>query len=62
MKNFIFWNISQCSPLKVNRGFGGTCLHPQGRGVNQTRNQHEAGSKHGCASSWFLVLVTLQLW
>jgi hypothetical protein len=62
MKSFIFCDISQCSPLKVNRRFGGTRLHPQGWGVNQARNQYEAGSKQGCASSWFLVWFTLQLW
>jgi hypothetical protein len=25
MKNSIFWNITPCSLLKVNRNFGGTC-------------------------------------
>jgi hypothetical protein len=25
MKNFIFWDITPCSPLRVNRLFGGTC-------------------------------------
>jgi hypothetical protein len=25
MKSSIFWNIAPCSPLKVNRHFGGTC-------------------------------------
>jgi hypothetical protein len=25
MKNSIFWDITPCSPLKVNRRFGGTC-------------------------------------
>jgi hypothetical protein len=39
MKNIIFWGITLCSPLKVNRHFGGTyrfhlqgviatCFHP----------------------------------
>jgi hypothetical protein len=32
MKNSIFWDITPCRPLKVNRRFGGTCyLHPQDR-------------------------------
>jgi hypothetical protein len=26
MENSIFWNIIPCSPLKVKRRFGGTCL------------------------------------
>jgi hypothetical protein len=31
MKSTIFWDITPCSPLKVNRRFGGTCrLHLQG--------------------------------
>jgi hypothetical protein len=32
MKSAIFWDITPCSPLKVNRRFRGTCrLHLQGR-------------------------------
>jgi hypothetical protein len=32
MKSIILWNIMPCSPLSVNRCFGGTyCLHLQGR-------------------------------
>jgi hypothetical protein len=32
MKSNIFWDITPCSPLKVNRRFGGTYrLHLQGR-------------------------------
>jgi hypothetical protein len=32
MKSFIFWDITPCSPLQVNRIFGGTWrLHLQGR-------------------------------
>jgi hypothetical protein len=35
-----------CSPLRVNRCFGGTCrLHFHGRRVSQARNQHETGTK-----------------
>jgi hypothetical protein len=45
-EQFIFWNIMPCSPLKVNRRFGGPCsVHLQGRRISQGRNQHEAGSK-----------------
>jgi hypothetical protein len=39
-----------CSPLKVNRRFGGTCrLHLQRWRVVQAWNQHEAGSKYSFA-------------
>jgi hypothetical protein len=32
MKSSIFWDITPCSPLSVNRRFGGTYrLHLQGR-------------------------------
>jgi hypothetical protein len=32
----IFWDITPCNPLKVNRQFGGTChLRLQGRRINQ---------------------------
>jgi hypothetical protein len=45
-KNSIFWDITPCSPLTTNRFFGRICrLHPQGRRINQARNQHEACSK-----------------
>jgi hypothetical protein len=41
-----------CSPLKVNRHFGGTChLHFRGQTVGQARNQHEAGNKMEAARS-----------
>jgi hypothetical protein len=34
--SYFFWDIKQCSPLKVNRRFGGTChLHLQGRSMKQ---------------------------
>jgi hypothetical protein len=37
MKCSIFWDITPCSPLKVNRRFGGTCrLHLQGRALLAT--------------------------
>jgi hypothetical protein len=51
MKNSIFRDITPCSPLKVNRRFGGTCrLHLHGRRINQERNKHEAGSEESKAS------------
>jgi hypothetical protein len=42
----IFWDITPCRPLKVNRRFGWSCcLHLQGRRISQARDQHEADSK-----------------
>jgi hypothetical protein len=39
MKSSVFWDITPCSPLKVNGQFGGTChLHLQGLGICQVRN------------------------
>jgi hypothetical protein len=45
-KNSVFWDVMACSLLKANRHFRGTCLHLQGKQINQARNQCEAGSKH----------------
>jgi hypothetical protein len=46
MKSPIFWDITPCSPLQLNRRFEGTCrLHLQGRKISQGRNQYEAVSK-----------------
>jgi hypothetical protein len=46
MKCTIFWDITPCSPSKVNRRFGGTCrFHFQSQRIRKARNQHEAGSK-----------------
>jgi hypothetical protein len=40
LKISIFWDITPCSPLKVNRRFGGTCRpHLHGRRICQARNQ-----------------------
>jgi hypothetical protein len=40
MKISIFWDITPCSPLKVNRRFGRTYrLHLQDRSISQVRNQ-----------------------
>jgi hypothetical protein len=46
IKSSVFWDITPCSPLKVDRCFGGTShLHFQGRRIRQARNQSEAGRK-----------------
>jgi hypothetical protein len=52
MKSSIFGNITQCSPLKVNGRFKGTCFRLQGRGIGQSRNQHEESSN----------LVSCRIW
>jgi hypothetical protein len=44
MKNTIFWDITPCSPLKVNQHFGGTySLQLQGRRISLARNQRGSG-------------------
>jgi hypothetical protein len=54
MKCSIFWDITTCSPLKINRRFGGICrLHIQGRRISQARNQREAGSNQWLACFTF---------
>jgi hypothetical protein len=46
VKSSVFWDITLCSPLKVNRRFGGTChVHLQCWRISQARNQCEAGGK-----------------
>jgi hypothetical protein len=43
MKSTIFWDITPCSPLSVNRRFGGTYrIHLQGRIICRARNQRES--------------------
>jgi hypothetical protein len=47
MKCSIFWDITLCSQLKVNRRFGEIChFHVQGQKVGQARNQLKADSKN----------------
>jgi hypothetical protein len=53
-KSSIFWDITPCSPLKLNRRFGGTCcFHLQCRRISQARNQRE-GSDPEDQSNMFL--------
>jgi hypothetical protein len=43
MNSTIFWDITPCSPLRVNRHFGGTYrLHLQGRKISRERHQRES--------------------
>jgi hypothetical protein len=45
IKSSIFWDITSCSPLKVNRTFEGICRRNlQGQTISEVRNQREAGS------------------
>jgi hypothetical protein len=42
LQNIIFWDITPCSPLKLNRRFGGIYRpHLQGRRISRARNQRE---------------------
>jgi hypothetical protein len=46
MTSSLFWDITPCSPVKINSCFGGTYrYHLQGRIVSQATNQGEAGKK-----------------
>jgi hypothetical protein len=41
LKSSVFWDITSCIQLRVNRRFGRTCrVHLQGWKVSQGRNQH----------------------
>jgi hypothetical protein len=62
MKITIFWDIMLCSPLNVNRHFGGTYhLHLQGRRMRRAKNQRESSACH-MHSWWFLAWLILQTW
>jgi hypothetical protein len=57
MKHSIFWDMA-CSPLKVNRRFGGKCLlHLNIWGKSHATNHHEAGKNLFLlpASCWIFV-------
>jgi hypothetical protein len=43
MKCTVFWDTTPCSPLKINRRFGGIYhLHLQGRKISRARNRRES--------------------
>jgi hypothetical protein len=43
MNSSMFWDITPCSPFKVNRCFGGTCcLHLQDWRISPARNKRES--------------------
>jgi hypothetical protein len=56
MKIYIFWDITPCSPLKVNRRFAGICrLHLQGSRISPARNQLKADCAYHLLDVGFLL-------
>jgi hypothetical protein len=58
MKSIIFWDITPCSPLKINRRFGGIYrLNLQGRRISRARTSVKAGGKQlaNCLHAGFLL-------
>jgi hypothetical protein len=56
----IFWDITPCSPLNVNRRFGGTYrLHLQGRRISKATNQRECRWQ-ASKQAWHLSSVDIQ--
>jgi hypothetical protein len=56
MKSTIFWDITPCSPLSVNRRFGGTYrLHLQVRKISQQEISVKAGGKQSIQAGFLLV-------
>jgi hypothetical protein len=48
MRALGFWDTAPCSPLKVNRHFGGIYLyrfHLEGQRISRARNHREAGNR-----------------
>jgi hypothetical protein len=61
MNSSILWDITQCSPLKVNWYLGGICRpHLQGRRISQARKQRQAGGKMEVACSSEILMKTEQ--
>jgi hypothetical protein len=57
LKSSVFWDITLCNPLKVNRYFKRTYgLHLQGWRVSQERNYYETGSKQRLLTSCFMIV------
>jgi hypothetical protein len=55
-KSSIFWDLTPCSPLNVNRHFGGICrLHLKGRRMSQERNQRDALYTENRLACWAIV-------
>jgi hypothetical protein len=60
IKTSIFWDITPCNQLKVNRRFGGTRhFNLQCRRMIEARNQHESRWQAQQASKAFIVVFCL---
>jgi hypothetical protein len=60
LKSAVFWDMTPCSPLNVNRRFWGTFrLNLQGRRISQARNQ--ANSACYLFQTGFLITLFLDL-
>jgi hypothetical protein len=54
MKSTIFWDITPCSPLKVNRRFGGKYrLNLQSRRISRPRHQATSFTLVSCLDYFF---------
>jgi hypothetical protein len=65
MKSSIFWDITPCSPLKVNRRFGGRCrLHLHSLRMSQAINQRESRWQAEPSPRWLVLYldVCASLW
>jgi hypothetical protein len=61
MKSSIFWDITPCSPLNVNRRFGGTCrFRLLGRRESQARISVKSGGKQHYFHAGFLLGLFLE--
>jgi hypothetical protein len=61
MKSTISWDITPCSPLSVNRRFGGTNrLHLEGQKITSARNQR--ASRWQVLARWFLAQLIFWPW
>jgi hypothetical protein len=49
-----YFDMTQCSPLEINRRFGETCLRFHGRRLSRAINRLETGGKR---RRWFLALL-----
>jgi hypothetical protein len=58
-KNYIYWDVTPCSPLNVNRCFGVTSPPSSGSKNRRARNQHEGRWQ---AERWFLARLILRPW
>jgi hypothetical protein len=59
LKSSIFWDIMQCSPLKVNQCFRGTCQLPSSGSKYKTskkKNSMKAGGRWLCLPPAFMLV------